>query len=597
MSIEFREGNRHIRRDFDMSAHRNIRDKAKDNKWWLYIKRFDHSRMQTYSGDEGNKDVTLTNGKQKMWLSYYAYYSKNGGEWSVSFEYEAKEEGDYRVDFIYTTTKVTNRFQSKWNVTVYCDNKKHVNDMDWYCYEQYQARNIEKFHLTKGKHTFKLVMPGYMTFLQATVKPIEIIVGTNYNDNLHMDNPTVSNTKLTLKTFNIKMSEDFTPDEFTVTFQYWHGLDDEKSRSGFVFDAMDEVDFYIHTPQSGEGVKRHHVFGGYVSTVTVDDDLTVMTLNCAGRLDDLDWRYIYPEYVLLGGDKDINEYEDEYYDTLDDRNTINYYNLKSYEEVMKHLLTHPEIRLKNNISSNGTIGNTKYNTPIRSMFYGKNKTKITKTMMTNVTSKDMGHALLIRNGKKMNTTDKIVLWKHNKNGIKVNNAPTFYIQYGMGEAVSSTKLTDTQASSITSGKISNSISKQAKNINTKTTVAGIKEFWKWIHKNINGEYNRSGFYQSPKKTLKRMKGNCCCQTELLFDMCESIGLFKAGFTGYFIHVSNHVYAMFQYKNSKGNTQKLIVDPTSRSGWGKPNPNYRGLKTLQKTKYPKRPFGNQRKDIK
>ena len=91
-----------------------------------------------------------------------------------------------------------------------------------------------------------------------------------------------------------------------------------------------------------------------------------------------------------------------------------------------------------------------------------------------------------------------------------------------------------------SGTISKTVASKAKSIvGSKTGVNAAKAIVSWISKNIEFE-KRNNFYQSPANTLKRKKGNGCCQTDLLAHMLDSVGLLQK-------YTFKYIYA----KNSKG----------------------------------------------
>ena len=136
---------------------------------------------------------------------------------------------------------------------------------------------------------------------------------------------------------------------------YYHGLDEilaptdaNANYSGFVFDYRDEIKLYIW---NNNGVEEQ-VFGGYISTCNVNEDLTVLAQECADRVIDLDKRNSLPE-IKLKGYKDSEELDYQGLDFLK--------NYNNYGDALKFLLKTCEIPFNNNIKSGeGVVRENKY---------------------------------------------------------------------------------------------------------------------------------------------------------------------------------------------------------------------------------------------
>ena len=255
------------------------------------------------------------------------------------------------------------------------------------------------------------------------------------------------------------------------------------------------------------------MFGGYISTLTVDEDLRLMTINCAGRLIDLDKRYTYPEYLLLGGDENTEIY----------RNGDNYYDLTSYSQVLQHLLTHAEVPVQSNLIDVGTIKSTNFIKKPYIKLFGKNKNKVLKK--NNVEVKEFDNCIQLRNSTKTKVTQSVKLFDAGNKTYDLSQTPTFFIQYGMGEdkyEAKSEEPSQVANAMVGSVVISSNVSKQAHVITSGNTMNTVKDLHRWISHHIPHEWIEN-FYQSPSTTLKRLKGNCCCKTQLLLDMCNAMG--------------------------------------------------------------------------
>lgn len=116
----------------------------------------------------------------------------------------------------------------------------------------------------------------------------------------------------------------------------------------------------------------------------------------------------------------------------------------------------------------------------------------------------------------------------------------------------------------------------------KTGIAAAKKIARWCGANIKYEW-KENFYQSPKTTLKRRRGNCCCQTDLMLEMMDAAGVSKKYKLKY-IHVNNgkdgHIFAKV------GNT---YVDPcVSRHPWGRYLHGYGRIGSRPSYTYPNKP---------
>lgn len=106
-----------------------------------------------------------------------------------------------------------------------------------------------------------------------------------------------------------------------------------------------------------------------------------------------------------------------------------------------------------------------------------------------------------------------------------------------------------------------------------------KKLASWVGKNIKHE-TKAGFYQNPDVTLNRRVGNCCSQTLLFLQMCDSLGITKHHKVC-FVHAdgkkfgSRHFFAIID-------NLCIDVDSYRRHPWG----HAKIMKTIyQITEYP------------
>lgn len=169
-----------------------------------------------------------------------------------------------------------------------------------------------------------------------------------------------------------------------------------------------------------------------------------------------------------------------------------------------------------------------------------------------------------------------------------------YFKYKEGTKKTTTTTTTTPKATETSlnwgtpkrSSIPSSVKKQAENVvktaGAKTAMEAAKAIASWVAAYIGYEY-KYNFYQSTSTTLSRKKGNCCCQTDLMLEMWDAVGIPRQ-FTVKYVHVSTgstgHVFASLN---------GTYVDPCkSSSPWNNYVKGY-GSPPGHQTTYPTKPF--------
>lgn len=148
------------------------------------------------------------------------------------------------------------------------------------------------------------------------------------------------------------------------------------------------------------------------------------------------------------------------------------------------------------------------------------------------------------------------------------------------------------------GKVESKVKSKAKSIvGGKTGVLAVKEIAAWISKNIKTE-DRTGFYQKPARTLARKKGNDACKTDLLFHMCDAVGVQEAGIGVYYVYNQKVTKSKKKTKSkrSKKKTSHIFakingtwVDVCKSQPWGHYQTGYGAVKNATLTRYPILPF--------
>lgn len=136
-----------------------------------------------------------------------------------------------------------------------------------------------------------------------------------------------------------------------------------------------------------------------------------------------------------------------------------------------------------------------------------------------------------------------------------------------------------------SGIISKKVKEKAKNIvKNSTGIPAAKKIAKWVGKHIKHE-TRAGLYQSPVRTLDRQKGNCLCQTDLFFQMCDAVGVTEK-YELYYVWVGGEKFGKRHFF-AKINGKYVDVDAKPNNPWGHASFGKRTIRTT--SKYPKLPL--------
>lgn len=585
-------GSKHIRRNFNMSAHRDIHYSS--DYWLAEITRFDRKYLGKYYY-ETNNITKSSNCTIKKWKPWSSFQSKDKKIFTLTFSYNCPYEGDYRIETLYSNLNINDYNKNKMNankklnMSYTIDGKKVDNQHEWFTYSQYDGLNIIEKHFTEGEHTFTLSCDPMAVILGIIIKPYAIYKGDNLNQEY-----------LTIKDFDFKQANDFSVDELNLNLQYWHELDCDDSRSGFIFDYRDEINFYISPTVQASDIfvtpidktKKKQIFGGYISTVSVDDDLTKMSINCASRLTDLTDRYIYPEYILLGGNESVDSY----------KRGNSFYDLENYAQVIRQLLSHPQVPIKSNIKANGTIDDSKYTKSPRVLLgSGKGRKKVVSK--SNVEVEYNANNVQLRNGTKTNVVQSVCLFKENSKKYDITNFPTFYITYGMDEPLSQTSLTKFESENMALQGIN--VAKEIKAvvdlIKPRRGIKGAEDIFNWVIRHIQYD-NYPDFQRKPVSILKHPKrgANCCDMARLNANLLYASGLLtdpEHKIKCYYINangvkfrtmVSGHVYLQLKYQRADKSWTTCYMDTTStRVKFGQKNG--KGGHQVGKSEFPKLPF--------
>ena len=596
---------------------KNIRLKGENYK--VEIRKFDRNFDFTYTLNS----ISSNNLKRAKWRNVSCLYfdeERNQDNeptflyWdnipTIEFEYTCSETGNYMIELLYFSMNYTDTTD---NQTDYIDkdcssiirikidnddfmdiddyNKEINNNVDnlprcqWTGDENNINRHTQLVTLFEGKtYTFQYETNMNTAIVGAIIKKYDIYYGTRTNDG-----------DLTIDDINIKINDKIQPNEATVKIWYSHDLDDDSNISGYLFDYRDEINIY-KKDENDTDLKQ--IFGGYIITVDVESDNTLMTLNCADRLIDGENRFCFQEMVILGGESD--EKGQTY-------NKDSFHDYNSRGDMLEYLTGIFEVPLLNN----NVLNNSYFQREFGHQYWYTRKLS-PRFVANNMTTDLRDDYLIIRNGVQVDTNSNSYDNKGNNpqsltildttttgENIILNNNPNLWLQYGLGEPEYTKEVKHTIIETTTNGvhtylnidDISDTVRKFADSVTDKKDYDCVKPLWKAVAKFTHQK--ASGFNRTPEQVIKYKSGNCCSKSRLLAEC-----LAYKEITGiYYVHIKKdnalgHVFLKLARYGKKSN---FYVDPSysnEKEGWGNYG-HYNGAsvtKNLKKeTLFPKRPL--------
>lgn len=551
--------NKHIRRNYNANKTKIIR--YGDDKFRFEIFKYDKTREMLYTIPKNN---FKHNGYKKWFDGMTGIKSKSSRNLRLTFNYNATESGQYRLEALYTNTYKIEGSDKKYNTAAgwYTINNKQIpNTSKWITNDMTYSRNYQYVNLEEGDNQIILDMPANMIFYGLAVKKYDL--WESHFPLLHED-------QLVPISAEVPKTNQFQVNTMTAKFMYSHELDEllpltdpRANPTGLIFDYRDEINLYVI---DNVGVEKQ-IFGGYISYPSVDDKLTTLTLECADRLIDMEHRFCLSEISLKGQDMDEKI---KYTFANDCLKKFNH-----WSQGLKFLCDYVEVPLDTNVQINQPLVPRKEK---KLATYAKRKyTKLTKS---NIETEIHDNYIMLRNGTNRNKQQSVVIYDAKNKKIPLNSYPNLFIHYGMGkkEWEETVKETTTIVKQIgVTATVMKWADKYAKGV---TGAKAVKPLWQSIVNNIKHNSRRSGFYQTPAKTLSSKVGNCCCKAELLLDMCNYKGVTDLQYVHVKKGTQGHVFCKINGR---------IVDPSTSRGWGDYYKNLGTLSSATYSTYPKKPF--------
>ena len=554
---------RHISRNYN--ANKTNRIRYDEDDFTCQILRYDKTFEKHYT--PSNNTVTATNGKTDYFHSMPCYRSKNEKQMTITFIYKAKETSkNYRLELLFANThKETEDSTIKENLkasaTIKVNGETLKNSMSMVGTDVNFSRNYQYCTLKQGENKIEYVLSSNTLFIGLAVKKYEVWEAKRHN---------TKNDKLTMIKASVEHTDELQVNTMTAEFMYYHKLDElleptnsNANRSGLIFDYRDEINLYVRDTTG----KMEQVFGGYISTATVDDDLTKMTLECADRLIDLDRRYCLSEVSINGYTPNENDDYSQFSDY--------YKNYNNYSDPLKFLLNNGEILLKSNLK----LGDSLVDRTSRKLATYK-KGGYTKLTTSNMSANVYDGSITLRNGADTLKPQSCVIYDDTAytDSVLLNKYPNLYFHYGLGvekweEKVEESKTVTVQGST----KANETWIKRANKITSATGNNAIKPIWQWCYSELKYVYKKN-FYQSASKTYSTKKGNCCCQTEVLLNLLNAKEISDLNYCHSHNSKGGHIFAK---------VNGMYLDPTTRNGYGSYIKSYGSPQKI--TQFPNKPF--------
>ena len=555
---------RHITRNFN--ANKTHRIRYDDDDFLCQIFRYDKTYEKHYT-PSNNTITEVLNGEKKTFNGMSCYRSLNDKQMTIKLKYNAKETSpNYRLELLFSNTHKqtpTGKVQAslKASATIRINGETVKNSMPMIGTDVNFSRNYQYCTLQKGENTIEYVLSSNTIFIGLAIKKYEIWEAKRHN---------TRDDKLTMIKASVEHTQDFSINTMTCEFMYYHELDElleptnaNANRSGLIFDYRDEINLYVKDTNGA----NQQVFGGYISTVEVDDDLTKVTMECADRLIDLDRRYCLSEITINNYQGDENADYSNYADLKK--------NYNNYSDPLKFLLNNSEIHINSNLK----IGDSLVDRTSRKLANYR-KGGYTKLTKSNMLASVFDGSITVRNGADTLKKQSLVIYDDgvNNDTVLLNTYPNLYFHYGLGVEKWEEKVEESKTVTVLgSTKASSTWVNRANKITSATGNSAIKPIWQWCYSELKYVYKKN-FYQSAEKTFSSKKGNCCCQTEVLLNLLNAKGIQDLHYCHSHNSKGGHIFAK---------VNGMYLDPTTRNGYG----NY--IKTygspVKITDFPNKPF--------
>lgn len=426
---------------------------------------YDHKYTKTflpYFEDIDGENHTKINQR-----SLKCYGSKDGSNsYVLRMKYNVEEEATYRIDILYENTnakdymgefaldliskkptqlysnnsqineyyRILDELNQKLKVTAGAEREEIEKEIEIYTYKLLKEtkrvsgedmgfdgelniikmKTIYKTLSELGQYQMSLELPMNVLFIGASIRKLKIYTGDNLDS---------VGTNLSFKEATVTKTGQVKPAEATFELDYDNSFECNLTPTGLYFDYADEVNIYVKENSDYSNNEMIRRFGGYISTVSPNDDRSKLTFHCADRLQDGVGHYILDSLVLLEGTTDD-----------DDIAYLNPISFETYGEALKYLCDIHQVTLKSNISKNFLVAGESYSTGL-ALTFGKDK-DIKKISTNNCKTEEQSNFITIRNNSSGKKEQAFMIYRgrdHSKLPVDITNHLTFHMVYGLGD--------------------------------------------------------------------------------------------------------------------------------------------------------------------
>ena len=467
---------RHNKRRY--SNHKKEVTRPTYEKIGVEIFSYEHKYTRVYAPVFSN--LNGTNHQKVNQRSFRCYGSKdNVSSFIIELDYSVEEVGEYRIDILYenkdandyvgeidvslTSQKKPQLYSNVAQVNEYVNTltqlnqklksvsdseKSNVeNQIKTYSSKLLTTRRIDaddilfdgELNVLKREPVFKnltdigqykltIELPPNVLYVGTIIRKIKKYVG----DNLDSEGTNLMFTEATLsKSGQTKAME------ASFEIAYDNSFECDLSPTGLYFDYADEVNIYVKENAEYSNNEMIRRFGGYISTISTDDDRSKLTFNCADRLRDGESKYILDSLVLLDGTASENDME--YYNPISFRN---------YGQALKYLCDVYEVTLKSNISKNFLVDGEKYSTGL-SLKFGTSK-DIKDITTNNCQSTPQANFITLQNNSSGVDAQYFNIYNakdYAQKPVDITDHLTFHMTYGLGDPKTEEKIETTETTS------------------------------------------------------------------------------------------------------------------------------------------------------
>ena len=477
----------------------------------------------------------------------------------LEYTFIANRDGVYRFTTYYSADT-----DCTLNNKRYIDGKQ-VKTKKWTAYKGVKNVNMVNVHLKKGKHTISLLTDNRCIWLGCVGVKLDTFKADTKNDGY-----------FTLQEYSIDITNDLNPTTATIILfndrlltEQNNQYHTEKNNSKLLFDWRDEVNIKV---EDDNGVKKQ-IFGGYINTLSFDEDMMSLTLNCADRLVDFDHKYCFTELTFMQGDTDTAEYKEQYKRNFNRHGAVLNFLTKSSDNPLQNNVNAKSGLIKGETYKDGfhldyLMGN-KYKK--KSIAY-KCKGKGIKTGEDTSYSGTKTPYMELRNEYKGEQSIDIFQskWfpKFNSKGIEITQYPTFYIEYGLGDKKKEYQVVD-KSSSIDYSSLSGNFKQIAQQLTAgKITITDkARAIYDYLCEKLIYSYYSGIRQRNVDKALQKRHLNCMDSAFVCVHMLRSVGI-KAGYVHGTVHFSDGTFDHYwtYFETAHGHRVWIDVGKSDPERW-------------------------------